>query len=84
MVSVSELKTADNLVYGAEETLKLLRKGQIKAVLLSANCNPQTKEDIERLCKLGNIECTTLTQSSEDVGNLCHKPFPISVVGIKA
>ncbi len=81
---IGELRKAENLVYGSEETLKMVRKGQIRAVFIASNCNLAVKNDLERLCNLNNLKCVVLSQPSDEVGTICRKPFPISVVGIKA
>lgn len=84
---VAELKkllASNKLVFGSEEALKLLRQGKLERVFLSANCSPIVKSDIESLCKTGNIECVVLTQSNDEIGVICRKPFSISVVGVMA
>lgn len=82
---VAELqKAADKLVLGTERTLKLLREGKMKKVFLASNCAADVKEDIERYCELGKVECVQLSQSNEEIGTMCRKPFAISVAGIQA
>jgi len=84
---VAELKkllAANKAVLGTDETVKLLRQGKIKKVFLASNCNPQVKEDVEQFCKVGSVECVELTQSNEEIGVLCKKPFAISIVGVTA
>jgi large subunit ribosomal protein L30e len=81
---IKKLHAANKLVLGADETLKLLRQGKVKRVFLSSNCSPVARSDIEQLCRLGEIDCVALPQSSEEIGVLCKKPFAISVVGVTA
>ena len=79
-----KLQAADKLVIGKEETVKLLRQGKAQKIFLASNCDPQVKDDIGQYCKLGNIECVELSQSNDEIGVLCRKPFAISVVGVAA
>ena len=79
---LKRLNAAGKLVFGSEETVKLLRSGKLHRVMFSSNCSPIVRADIERLCSLGKVEFVSLEQTSEEVGTLCKKPFAISVVAV--
>ena len=79
-----KFQAANKLVIGQEEAVKLLRQGTAQKIFLASNCDPQVKEDINQYCKVGNIECVELSQSNDEIGVLCRKPFAISVVGVAA
>jgi len=84
---VSEIKknlVSGRIIIGAQRTLKQLRQGKLERIYISANCSPRTKDDIYRLCKLGNIACMDISQTNEEIGVVCKKPFSISVLGVKA
>jgi len=82
---VAELQKAqEKLVLGVERTVKLLQQGKIAKVFLASNCAKDVREDVERYCKLGNVECVSLSQTNEEVGDICRRPFSVSVVGIQA
>ncbi|MEM3154937.1 MAG: ribosomal L7Ae/L30e/S12e/Gadd45 family protein, partial [Candidatus Woesearchaeota archaeon] len=84
---VAELKKvleSKKVVLGTDETLKLLRQGKIKKVYITSNCEGNAKEDIERLCKVAEVECVELSQSNDEIGVICKKPFAVSVVGVSA
>lgn len=81
---LKKLLAADKLVLGTAETLKLLRKGKLQKIFLASNCDAAVKGDIERYCKMGNVEFVEIAQTNEEIGVLCRKPFAISVVGVLA
>lgn len=84
---VAEIKkhlVSGKLVIGAGRNLKQLRQSKLEKIYLSANCKPKTREDVNRLCKLGKIECVDLSQTNDEMGVVCKKPFSISVLGVKA
>jgi large subunit ribosomal protein L30e len=84
---VAELKKlleSKKLILGTDETVKFLRQGKVKKIFLASNCSPQVKDDLAQYCKVGNVECVELSQSNEEIGVLCKKPFAISVVGVSA
>ncbi|RMD58659.1 50S ribosomal protein L30 [Candidatus Woesearchaeota archaeon] len=82
VAELQKLLAEGKLVFGAERTLKLLREGKVRKVFLASNCKQSVKEDVERFCEVGSIDCVALEQSGEEVGTLCRKPFSIAVVGV--
>jgi large subunit ribosomal protein L30e len=84
---VAEIKkhlASGKIIIGAQRVLKQVRKGKIEKVYVSANASPRTKEDIRRACVTGSISCVDLSQTNEEMGVVCKKPFSISVLGVKA
>ncbi len=81
---LKKLLAADKLVLGTAETLKMLRRGKLQKVFLASNCDPAVKGDIERYCKMGNVEFVMIAQAGEEIGVLCRKPFAISIIGVLA
>ncbi|MBI4145769.1 ribosomal L7Ae/L30e/S12e/Gadd45 family protein [Candidatus Woesearchaeota archaeon] len=82
-VELKRLSAAGKLVFGTEETVKLLRKGKVQRVLLSSNCDPLVRSDIEKLAGLAKVDVVSLEQGSEEIGVLCKKPFGVSVVAVQ-
>jgi len=66
---------------GTERTMKLLRKGELKEVYLSKNCPKQIQEDVEHYAKLHSVKVNRAEETNEELGVICKKPFPISVIG---
>lgn len=82
MINVATLlKDKKKLVFSRAETLKLLRTGRLDEVFLSANF-PSGK-NIENLAKLTETKVNKLKQTNDELGALCKKPFPISIIGLK-
>ena len=83
-LKMDNLRTAvkeGKVIIGTDKTLKLLRKGALKKVYLSKNCQDNVKEDIKHYGKLFNIEVKETNKTNEDLGVICKKPFSISVLG---
>lgn len=76
-----ELK-GKKVIIGTERTIKSLKMNKLKKVYMSSNCKQEFKEDIEHYCKLYNIPLVKLKENNEELGVLCKKPFPISVLSI--
>lgn len=81
-VELKKLLAAKKLLFGAEETVKALRKGGVQKVYIVATCNDVVRSDVETLCKVSGVELVTLSQSSDEIGVICKKPFGVSVISV--
>ena len=70
------------IIIGIDRTIKSLKLGKIEKVYLTSNCQDKNRKDIEYYCKLGKVALIDLGYSNEELGVLCKKPFPISVVSL--
>lgn len=80
---MEELKKAlkeKNLVFGTKATIRNLRQGKTKHILLSANCPQEVKEELKRYAKLNSAELTELDLPDKEIGMACKKRFSISVL----
>lgn len=71
------------IVFGAEKTMKLLKKDKLKVVFLANNTKEDLKEDFKYYTKINNIELVELDMKNKEVGIYCKKPFSVSVVGLE-
>lgn len=80
---MDELKKAlkeKELVFGTKATLRSLRQGKAKHVLVAANCPKETKEEIKHNAKLTKAEVTELGLPDSEIGMICKKRFSVSVL----
>ena len=83
--NISELKKllkSDKIILGTDRTLKLLKLGTADRVFLSSNCPEEVKKDIEYYAKLSNVPLIYLKQPNDELGILCKKPYPVSVLSV--
>lgn len=83
--NISELKKllkADKVILGTDRTLKLLKLGSADRVFLSSNCPEDIQKDIEYYAKLSNVPLIHLKQPNDELGILCKKPYPVSVLSV--
>ncbi len=76
-----ELKTK-KIVFGTERTIKLLKNRKIEKIYVSSNCPKTVKDDLVHYTKLSNITLEELSETNEDLGVICKKPFLVSVLSI--
>ena len=86
MTNIDEIKKAlkeKKVIIGTSRTIKSLRLGKVEKVFLTSNCPSDVKEDIECYSRLGKIKVVKLKQPNVELGIVCKKPFPISVLSFK-
>ena len=69
------------LVVGADRSVKLILSKKAKLVAYSNNC--PIKEKINKNAARNKIEVYEFPESNVELGELCKKPFRVSVVSIK-
>lgn len=69
-----------NVVFGTNETVKGLKLGKVKKVLLASNCPQSVKETIAHYAKLANAVVIELDVPDKEIGLLSKKPFGVSVL----
>lgn len=83
---LDEIKTSideKRIIIGAKQTLKQLKTGKLKLVVISENCSEPIRKDIEHYKKISKIDVQVFKGGSKDLGIFCGKPYLISVLGIK-
>jgi large subunit ribosomal protein L30e len=78
---IRKLLKDNEVVLGTERTLKELKTGKIEKVYLSDNAPEEVRADLNKYGKLNDVEIVNLKFSNEELGEICKKPFLISVIG---
>lgn len=81
---IKKLLEQGKLRFGADQALKALRAGKAAKVWLSKNVDAESLEDIRHFASLSGVEIVELSQSNEELGELCRKPFFISVISLSS
>jgi large subunit ribosomal protein L30e len=71
-----------NLIIGTEKTIKQLKLVKLARVFVSSNSSEKIRADINYYAKLTKTEVMNLKYTNEELGELCKKPFSISVLGL--
>jgi len=83
-VTIDEIKKllkSKKLVVGTERAMKELKLGKLVKVYISKNVPEDIRADFSKYGKLANVEIVNLKYSNEGIGEICKKPFSISVLG---
>ncbi|WP_317894850.1 50S ribosomal protein L30e [Pyrofollis japonicus] len=78
---VNALKTG-KVILGSRKTLRLVKLGKAKAVIVAENAPPEIRDDIVYYAKLGNIPVYIYPGTSLELGAVCGKPFTVASLAI--
>ncbi|MCX8208848.1 MAG: 50S ribosomal protein L30e [Sulfolobales archaeon] len=67
---------------GSKKSLKAILTGRARAVVVASKIPPEIEIDVLHYSKLGNIPVVRYPGSSYDLGLVCGKQFPVSVIAI--
>ncbi len=80
-----ELRTAyrtGKLELGTKSTIRNLKLGRAKMVIIASNADPSVKEDISRYARLSGIPVVEFNGTSLELGTVLGKPFPIQALAV--
>lgn len=67
---------------GAKNVVSALLTANPKLVLVSGNCPSDLKEQVIYYSMLSNVPYSVTEENSMELGSVCAKPFPASVVAV--
>ena len=85
-ITLDELKKltkSEAVVIGTERTLKELKSGKIKRIVLALNCNKQSEKVVRHYAEIGKVEVIKCSYKNDELGTIFKKPFSISIIGLK-
>jgi large subunit ribosomal protein L30e len=74
--------TTGKVAIGADKSLKTLKRGQAKLIIVASNCEPDVRADIEHYAKLANLPVYNFDGDGGELGLVCGKPFLVSVLAV--
>jgi large subunit ribosomal protein L30e len=82
VVELKKLLKTNKVILGTDKTLKILRLGNAEKVFLSSNCPETVEKDITYYAGLSHVPVVSLKQPNDELGTLCKKPYPVSVLSV--
>mmetsp|Transcript_8685 Transcript_8685/g.22024 ORF Transcript_8685/g.22024 Transcript_8685/m.22024 type:complete len:106 (+) Transcript_8685:165-482(+) len=67
---------------GYKSTVKAIRSGKAKIVIISSNCPPLRKSEIEYYAMLAKIEVHHYAGGNTDLGTACGRHFRVSMLAV--
>ena len=72
-----------NLILGYRESIKFIKLNKAKLVVVAKNAQEKIIKEVEHNAKIAGIRFELFDKSSKELGILCGKPYPVSVLVIK-
>ncbi len=80
---VKKILKDQDIIIGAERTMKALRQGKVAQVLIASNTPDKTKKTVEHYANLSGASVRSLGLSNDELGAVCKRPFLISLLSIR-
>jgi len=74
---------SDRAVFGYKRTIKNIKTGDAKLIVMANNIPDNMRKEIEHNAKIAGIEMEVFSGSSKELGVTCGKPFPVSAMAIR-
>ena len=67
---------------GERETQQMARTGKGLVIVVATNAPVESVSDLRRYCGLGNVPLMFYPGTSMELGSVCGKPFPVSMLTV--
>jgi large subunit ribosomal protein L30e len=74
---------SDNIIIGYKESIKFIKTGSPKIIIVAKNIPEKMKKEIEHNAKISKVKLEIYEGSSGELGVICGKPFPVTTLVIK-
>jgi large subunit ribosomal protein L30e len=72
-----------NIILGYRQSRKFIKLNKAKMVVVANNIPEKMRKEIEHNAKVAGIKLEVFDKGSKELGILCGKPYPVSVLVIK-
>lgn len=79
---VQDALKSGKVVLGYRESIKKIKSGNPKLIVIAKNIPKERKEQIEHNARIFNLKIEIFDGTSKELGVVCGKPFPISTLVI--
>jgi large subunit ribosomal protein L30e len=72
----------NKVILGTDRTVKCLKLGKVKMIVMASNCPDDVRKDLEQYTKLGEVKLEKFDGTAKQLGVFCGKPFSIATLAI--
>ncbi len=81
--TIQEKVRLNQVILGYNEVIKAIKLKNPELIVIANNVPKEKKESIEHNAKIAKINVKEFDSDSVNLGLICGKPFPVSVLAIK-
>jgi large subunit ribosomal protein L30e len=71
-----------NIILGTKQCLNTIQTGKAKFFVVASNCEETSLEDLTRYASFSGAEIHSFDGSSIELGEVCGKPFVVSMLAV--
>jgi large subunit ribosomal protein L30e len=72
-----------NIILGYKESKRFIKLNDAKLLVIASNIPEKMRKEIEHEAKIAGIRVEVFGKGSKELGVLCGKPYPVSLLVIK-
>jgi large subunit ribosomal protein L30e len=80
---ILEANKSSRIILGYRQCKKFIKLNDARLVVIAKNVPEKMRKDIEHEAKIAGIRVEVFESGSKELGVLCGKPYPVSVLVIK-
>lgn len=81
-MAIKFIARSGKIILGTKKTLKLIKLGKIRYVVIASNIPEEIKQDVEYYARLSGVKILRFPGSNKDLGMVIGKPFGVVIMGI--
>lgn len=81
--NIQDALKSKNIVTGFRESIRYIKMGDAKLIVMSNNLPVKMKKEIEHNAKVSDVKVEIFDGSSMELGVICGRHFPITSLVIK-
>jgi large subunit ribosomal protein L30e len=70
------------VVLGTDRSLKAVKRGEAKLVILASNCPEDVADDFKHYSEISELKVIHLDKNSRELGIICGVPFTVNVLAV--
>lgn len=80
--SIRMASDTGNVLFGHNSSVQLITQSKPKIVLIAKNVPQDIMIEVTKKCKLAEVPYYIFEGTSMELGSICGKPYPISVMSV--
>ncbi len=74
--------SSGEVAIGTDRTLKVIKRGQAKLVIVASNCPKDPLDDARHYSSIAGVRFHVFEKDSRELGLACGKPFTVNMVAV--
>ncbi|MBT4174473.1 50S ribosomal protein L30e [archaeon] len=80
MKTLKDAVKDQELTFGAKQTIKKIKTGELKQIFIARDCPEELRVDVLRFAKMAGVEVSEEEITGHEIGAICKKAFSINVL----